>query len=63
MLHQHYYIPWLRRPTYNAAWWDRFERPPRAPRYFTLTSDDNGVYPWPIMTWWARPAPPQEARR
>jgi len=63
MLHQHYYIPWLRRPTYNAAWWDRLELPTHAPRYFTLTSDDNGVYPWPIMTWWARPAPPQDARQ
>jgi microcin C transport system substrate-binding protein len=60
VLHQHYYIPWLRRPTYNAAWWDRFGRPTRTPRYFTLTSNENDVYPWPIMTWWARPAPQQQ---
>jgi microcin C transport system substrate-binding protein len=63
VLHQHYYIPWLRRPTYNAAWWDRFGRPERTPRYFTLTSNEFDVYPWPIMTWWARPPSAQQVAR
>lgn len=62
MLHQHYWIAWLRRPTYAAAWWDRFERPATMPRYFTLTSDDTGVNPWPLTAWWVRPVR-QEARR
>lgn len=56
---QHYAIPWSRRPAFNAAWWDRFGMPARAPRYFTLISDNNNANPWPIYSWWRQPSPEQ----
>ncbi len=55
MMHQRYFIPWSRRPAFNAAWWDRFNMPARLPRYFTIVTDNNNAYPWPIQTWWERP--------
>ena len=56
---QHYAIPWSRRPAFNAAWWDRFGMPARAPRYFTLISGNNNANPWPIYSWWRQPSPEQ----
>jgi ABC-type oligopeptide transport system substrate-binding subunit len=57
LMQQRYFIPWSLRPAFNIAWWDRFGMPSRMPRYFTAITDNNNAYPWPIMTWWARPAP------
>ena len=33
--------------------------PARAPRYFTLISDNNNANPWPIYSWWRQPSPEQ----
>jgi microcin C transport system substrate-binding protein len=55
MMQQRYAIPWSRRPAFHSAWWDRFGMPARAPRYFTLTSDNNNANPWPILNWWDEP--------
>ncbi len=52
LMQQRYFIPWARRPAFNAAWWDQLAMPEHHPRYFTLTADTNNAYPWPIMTWW-----------
>ncbi|MBV9889928.1 MAG: ABC transporter substrate-binding protein [Rhizobacter sp.] len=60
-MHQHYVVPWSRRPAFNSAWWDRLGMPARRPRYFTLISDTNNAEPWPIQTWWA--AAPKGSRR
>ena len=56
---RHYAIPWSRRPAFNAAWWDHFGVPSRAPRYFTLLRDNNNANPWPITSWWHLPSSDQ----
>ena len=54
-MQQRYAIPWSRRPAFHTAWWDRFGMPARAPRYFTVVSDNNKANPWPIQNWWNEP--------
>jgi microcin C transport system substrate-binding protein len=54
----HWQVPELYQDNEPIAYWDKFGMPAVLPRFFTadLAPDVDPQLPWPITTWWAKPA-------
>ena len=54
----HWQVPELYQDNEPVSYWDKFGIPTVMPRFFTtdLAPDVDPQLPWPITTWWAKPA-------
>ena len=54
----HWQVPELYQDNEPVSYWDKFGMPTVRPRFFTtdLAPDVDPQLPWPITTWWVRPA-------
>jgi len=52
----HWQVPQLYNAAIQLSYWDRFGRPAKAPRYYTVsvTIDVEPQLAWPELTWWVR---------
>lgn len=54
IIHGHYQIPDLFSGQFNVSYWDKFGKPEKRPRFYTI---DSGLEVWPqwlVTTWWLR---------
>ena len=54
----HWQVPELFQDNEPVSYWDKFGIPTVRPRFFTtdLAPDVDPQLPWPITTWWVKPA-------
>ncbi|MEP6702299.1 MAG: ABC transporter substrate-binding protein, partial [Betaproteobacteria bacterium] len=49
-----YFIPDLFLPSYWVSYWDKFARPARMPKYYTIDSALDIWPAWAVTTWWLK---------
>ena len=54
VMHEHWQVPYLFGNTHRVSYWDRFERPAKRPKYYSVDSPNELLPQWPITTWWLR---------
>ncbi|MFO1271528.1 MAG: extracellular solute-binding protein [Rubrivivax sp.] len=52
----HWQVPQLYKASIDLSYWNKFGRPAKAPRYYTVsvTIDVEPQLAWPELTWWAK---------
>ena len=52
----HWQVPDLYLSNLRGSYWDKFEMPKVRPKYYTIESPSDEYPPWPLVTWWMKPA-------